>query len=123
MKRDMQLVREILLAVEQDTEPVGWIKDLSIPGREPAEISHHVKLLHQAGLLEAKDLSTLTTFEWAPQQLTWSGHELLDAIRHDTVWKKVTSIVVDKGGSIPFEILKELAIATTRTYFGVSAAG
>jgi hypothetical protein len=119
MKRDMELVRQILLKTEQNTEVDGWI-DLDIEGHAPEEVSYHVKLLADAGLLEAQDLTTTEEFEWKPKSLTWNGHEFLDAARNETIWKKTTEIVKDKGGSIPFEVLKDLLIKVATTFFGVS---
>jgi hypothetical protein len=47
------------------------------------------------------------------------GHEFLDAACNETVWKKTTEIITDKGGSIPFEVLKDLLIKGVATLFGV----
>jgi len=42
-------------------------------------------LLHEAGFIEAMDLSTLGGICWKPTRLTYNGHEFLDAARSDTV--------------------------------------
>ena len=118
MKRDMELVRRVLLEIEQSTNVDDWI-DLGIEGYSPEEISYHVKILAEAGLLEAQDLTTNDEFEWKPKSLTWKGHEFLDAARNETVWKKTTDLVKDKGGSIPFEVLKDLLIKVATTFFSV----
>lgn len=50
MKRDMNLIRKILLVVEEsDTAPADWV-DVDIPAHDPLEVSYHVKLLVEAGL-------------------------------------------------------------------------
>ena len=49
--------------------------------------------------------------------LTWQGHEFLDAIRNDTIWNKTKNVVAERGGAIPFELIKELAIKLARTAF------
>jgi DNA-binding transcriptional ArsR family regulator len=118
MKRDMELVRQVLLQTEKSVSVRGEI-DLNIEGYSPEEIYYHVKILSDAGLLEANDLTTYDGFEWRPKNLTWKGHEFLDAARNETVWKKTTEIVKDKGGSIPFEVLKDLLIKGVATVFGV----
>ena len=46
-------------------------------------------------------------------------HEFLDAIRNDTVWNKVKATVKEKGGAIPFEVLKLLAIQAAKSVFGI----
>jgi hypothetical protein len=41
--------------------------------------------------------------------LTWEGHEFLDKVRHDTVWKAITSEAKEKGLSATIGILSQLA--------------
>jgi len=70
MKRDPDLVREILLAIEKsDDEPMGWI-DLELPDRSAVEVAYHVQLLDEAGLLVAQELSTMGGYDWKPKRLT-----------------------------------------------------
>ncbi|WLD14661.1 DUF2513 domain-containing protein [Planctellipticum variicoloris] len=119
MKRDMELVREILLAIEASgEEPRGWTK-LSMPERDPVEVSYHVKLLHEAGLLHGINLSSSSGFCWAPKSLTWAGHEFLDAARNDTVWNRAMTILREKAATVPFEILKAVIIQQSKAFFGV----
>src|SRR5262245_38120038 len=100
MKRDMDLARTILEQVEEKSEGTGDVA-LDIPGRTQREISYHVMLLNQAGLLDAIDVSNSETgLYWLAVSLTYQGHEFLDAIRNDTVWNKVKQTVKEKGASI-----------------------
>ena len=118
MKRDLELVREILLAIEASGSTQGTI-DLSLPDRDPELVSYQVKLLSQAGLVDATDLSTMDGFEWVPRSLTWSGHEFLDAARNETVWNKAMSTLKDKATSVPFEIVKAVVIKACKDFIGV----
>jgi hypothetical protein len=119
MKRDMELVRQILLEIEEKGPPLG-IVDLSIPGHDAEEVSFHVVLLRDAGLVEAQDLTTMHGFDVRPRRLTWAGHEFLEAAKNDTVWNKAKEIVKEKGGAIPFEVLKALLVKLTSSLFGLS---
>ena len=117
MKRDMELVRKILLETEEAANnPIEWIV-LNIEGYDPALISYHVKIMKEAGLIDAENLTTLAHFEWQPKSLTWEGHEFLDAVRNETVWAKTKEVVKSKGGSVSFEVFKELAIHTFKSTF------
>ena len=117
MKRDMELVRKILLETEEAANnPIEWIV-LHIEGYDPACISYHVKIMQEAGLIDAENLTTLSHFEWQPKSLTWEGHEFLDAVRHETVWAKTQEVVQSKSGAVSFEVLKELAIQTFKSTF------
>jgi hypothetical protein len=119
MKRDMTLVREVLLAIEADSDEPGPM-NLEIEGFSPEEVSYHVKIMADAGLLEAIDASTQEDFSWAPTALTWQGHEFLDAVRNETVWQKTKQLVAEKGGSVPFEVLKALAVKIAGSLFGLN---
>jgi hypothetical protein len=118
MKRDLDLVRKILFEVEKSPTPWGWV-NLQIPGYSDEEISYHVKLLADAGLVQAKDLSSTAGFSWKPTALTWEGHEFLDAARNETVWNRTKEEVKQKGGAVSFEVLKHLLIKGVSALFGV----
>ena len=91
MKRDMDLIREVLLEVEKVEGWDDW-KQIEFKDRDPEEISYHVMLLAEAGLIEAKKICDGGA--WLPMRLTWEGHEFLDAARNDTVWKKTKDIIL-----------------------------
>ena len=118
MKRDMELIREIRLAVEEAPSPDDDI-ELILVDHAPEVVSYHVKLLHQAGLIEAVDRSTMDEFEWSPRSLTWSGHEFLDAARSSTVWQKTMSKLKEQAASAPFEIVKATLMHVYRESFGI----
>ena len=83
MKRDMALVREILLKVE--ALPFhGRFHDVEIKGHSDEDINYHIMLLDEAGFIEAEDLTNTSGVCWKPKRLTYHGHESLDAARSDT---------------------------------------
>lgn len=107
MHRDMDLIRKILLAIEAHPEPYSWDVPLDIPGCSEKEICYHVKLLEEAGLIEARIMTASGgVFKCAVNSLTWAGHEFLEAAREDSRWAKVKHLVVEKTGSLSFEVLK-----------------
>jgi hypothetical protein len=76
-------------------------------------------LFADAGLLEAKDQSTFGQYEWWPIVLTWQGHEFLDAVRNETVWSKTRELVTTNSGTVPFDVLKVIAVKVLSSMFGV----
>lgn len=88
MKRDMELVRKILLAVEASGTVEKPI-DLEFEGIDPKIVSYNVSKLYEAGLVSAIKFDLLQGPVWSPMSLTWSGHEFLDAARNETVWQRV----------------------------------
>lgn len=109
MRRDMDLCRLILLAIEANDEvPLGWIT-IDIEGRSPTEISYNVMQLADAGLIEARDLSAGDELDVRPVRLLWAGNEFLDAVRKDTIWNKAKDIVLSKSGGLAFDMIFETA--------------
>jgi YD repeat-containing protein len=103
----MDLVREILLEIE--SQPfTGEGLDLSIEGYTPEEITYHVMILCEAGLIDSEVLSTFSGTDWRPTRLTWDGHEFLAAARDESRWKTATSTVLEKAGGLAFEVLRQL---------------
>jgi Hypothetical protein (DUF2513) len=105
----MDLIRKILLAIEAHTKPGDWVK-LNIDGYAEEQIAYHVKLLAQANLVEANDVSSSSGFEWKAQNLTREGHEFLEASRDEGRWKKAKTLLMEKAGSLSYEILKEVLL-------------
>jgi hypothetical protein len=105
MKRDMDLIREILIKIEEF--PKHDMADIpKIEGYSDVEIYYHVMLLAKAGLIEAYDSSGGSQLIWFPKRLTWDGYEFLEAARDNTRWDNAKKFVLDKTGGIAFEILK-----------------
>lgn len=77
MKRDMDLVREILMKIEDLPHTCGF-HTIAVEGRHKGEISYHVLLLHEAGLIEAQNLTSQDGVDWKPKRLTYAGHEFLE---------------------------------------------
>jgi hypothetical protein len=105
MKLDPDLVRQILLKVEEFPFD-GSFHDVDIEGRTDNEISYHVMLLHEAGLMEALDLSSHSGVCWKPKRLTYIGHQFLDAARSDRVWQKAKAFTTTATGTLTLEGLK-----------------
>ena len=124
MKRDMELVREVLLAVEQ-LPPNRGGNNVEIPGRDEEEVNYHIGLLEQAGLLEVYTVGIANRaqpYRW-PTQLTWAGHDFLDAARNDSLWRKAVAKVKDEGGTWSIAILKSLLAKYAAEKLGISVPG
>ena len=117
MKRDGDLIRKILLKVEEkdDTEAD---RTFDVDGYTHEEVNYQLRLLDEAHLIDFLVIPTLEKRLW-PQALTWAGHDFLDAIRNDSVWSK-TKNTVKKAGSVTFEILKFLAGEYLKEKLGIS---
>jgi Hypothetical protein (DUF2513) len=106
MKRDMDLARQILFEIEKLPHGHDVIFQPEIERHSSDEISYHIMLLTQAAYIEGEE----TPDGWYAKTLTWQGHEFLDAAKDESRWNKAKKIVMDKGGAITFEMLKQLLL-------------
>jgi DNA-binding transcriptional ArsR family regulator len=101
MKRDMDLIRQILLKVEQNNDPNKAVI-VHIAGRSEGEVSYHILLLSQAGLVKALHIRDGNGDErWSVFHLTWQGHDFLDTIRvksqiKDRIKSQLTTKIKDQ---------------------------
>ena len=112
MKRDMDLCRKILFAIEDQYEDSDII-NLQVEGYRTAQVVYHCKLLEDAGLIEnyydSYGDDELEFF--CVGALTWEGHEYLDKIRSDTVWNQTKEVITKKGLPMVLDTIKQVATA------------
>jgi hypothetical protein len=124
MKRDWDTIREILAKLE-GSESNRAFQLSSFPPDRAAEISYNMELLIEAGLVEGSMSKAIGpgTHNFLARRLTWSGHEFLDSIRSDAVWKKTKSSFISNGISMTFDLVKsvasEVAAAMIKTSMGI----
>jgi hypothetical protein len=121
MKRDMNLVRKILLFVEA-LPPGNTSVDLVIAGHSPDEIEYHALMLVERGLLKDSGGLIVAHDELSvfPDALTFEGHDFLGAVRNDTVWRKTMDKVGSAVGSTSLEIIKAVAQSYAKQLLGIS---
>jgi hypothetical protein len=98
MKRDMDLVRKILLVLEE--HPHGFApQHLAIEGFTEDQIGYHIYLMGQANLLTVSKTTTLadTSPQAIPLSITWQGHEFLANAKEEGRWLQAKSIVKAAG--------------------------
>jgi hypothetical protein len=108
MKRDADLVRQILLKIEASS-PDDNLSELSVEGYSPEQVTYHLTLLQEAGLIAAVDISGYEGEAWIPTRLTWHGHEFLDAARDEKRWRKV-KLAMSKTGGVVVSVAEQLLI-------------
>lgn len=110
MKRDMELCRKILFAIEEQYVDTS-IEDLEIPGYTANQVAYHCQILENAGLVSyyhsESDEEGLEFFEVG--SLTWEGHDFLDKIREDTVWNRTKNIITEKGLPMILDVVKQVS--------------
>jgi hypothetical protein len=124
MKRDMGLIREIMLHIEAEPYVDRYV-EVTIDGRTAEKVGYHVKLMYQAGLVEADNTEGVDRADasgWKPVCLTREGHEFLDSSREPGAWEK-TKPLRDKAGGLAFDVLKTALIEVSKRAALAALAG
>lgn len=102
MKRDMSIIRELLLHLEKDENGLlgGRNKTahdplFKIEGQHPDTIHYHLLLLSDGGYL---NLQWQNSTDFRYFGITWKGHDFLDSIRDPEIWKKTVGAAEHAGG-------------------------
>lgn len=115
MKRDWDTIRDVLTKLEELPGPADVLDLSKFPTDRAAEISYHVELLIDAGLVEGEMSRNLDSgpADFYAERLTWDGHEFLDSVRSDTVWNKTKKSFIANGISMTFDTIKSVASEVT----------
>ena len=106
MKRDMDLIRRIILTLDEHDDPLSSM--MGLPGVDDAIFKYHASLIIEAGLATgvSQEFQDGGCKVWL-RRLTWAGHDFADAIRSETVWKAAVDNVIKPTASWTFGILLE----------------
>ena len=125
MKRDMDLIRDLLLGIEQDERLDGTIfiapdeSDnlgvIGITNHSAEEVAYHLMMLMEAGLIKGN-----STMEQMPavSRLTWEGHEFLDNIKDQSIWGKTKERLKGLPG-VGIAVIGEVAKAELKKHLGL----
>ena len=122
MKGDMELRREILIAMEEHEH--GYAPQaIDIDGYTEDQIGYHIWLMgeKQAGLLKVSDASSMDmdSPDANPISMLWEGYEFLEAARKPERWEAATDKVKKTGAAMTFEILKAVLMALSKEALGL----
>ncbi|MEX1036889.1 MAG: DUF2513 domain-containing protein [Sneathiella sp.] len=123
MKRDMDIIRDTMLALEKDNDldGVGFYafseNEPVIERADPKVAFYHLQLCVAGGLLD--DNGQEVVGHVVIRGLTWEGHDFLDAVRDDNIWAEVKSVVKKQGYELTFDVAKSLAMRLLSTSIGL----
>ena len=143
MKREWDLLREQLLAIEEDkdfdTAILGSVPDepkwknyevwedfekaQAEYRRADARVFNHLEMLVDNGYVEGLNLGRSAdghsfTINLASPRLTMAGHDLLDTMRSEPLWDKIKSTAKTKGLELTFDTIKGLAGVALKSLIG-----
>jgi hypothetical protein len=109
MRRDPDLIRAILLAIEAD-ERCDVLRIPDVDGYPDEAVHFHARLLVEKGFLRTYFPDRSRNQPWTCIRLTWEGYDFLDNIRDPAIWRAVKRASV-KIGSWSIETLATVARA------------
>jgi len=120
MKRDMDLIRALLLHFEAKGNQEHEL-NTAIDGYDSNVIGYHLNLMYDAGLITAEPFTSSTSsrvYKVVPFGLTWQGHEFLDAARDNKVWETTRKKIISAVAEVPFSLLRDLLLLTLKQQLG-----
>ncbi|MCW0020045.1 DUF2513 domain-containing protein [Rhizobium sp. BT-226] len=110
MKRDMDLVRDLLMQIEEFDQGLGGDVEIEAENHEPQVIAEHLRLLVEARLIEGDAVpDDQYAFDHiVPTRLTWSGHDFLESVRDAEIWRKTKEGALSAKG-FTLDLLQDLA--------------
>ena len=111
MKLNWDAMRAIMLKVEALPSEDSHIESSAIEGLDAEAAAYHMRLLIEAGYARGGCREAIGPPWCYVTRLTWSGHELLDAIRRDSVWHRVRTIARERGVDLSFDVIMMIARA------------
>jgi hypothetical protein len=106
MKRDMDLIRDIMLEIEDGrkvfeirsdamSEALGVPNEGSLSREEAERWSHHL------GLISGNEFVIFRRAAggfWVVESISWKGHDFIDAVRDPEIWSQTKSGIEKVGG-------------------------
>jgi hypothetical protein len=102
MKRDMDLIREILIEVEKVPALVMW-ESRPLLGYNDEEVFAHIELAREAGLVEASLMSGACAII---QRITNDGYDFLEASKQPTLWQQAKDRITAAGLPVTIAVAK-----------------
>ena len=119
MQRDMDLVRQILLFMEQHEH--GSAPKIEISNYTPEQIGFHIWLMIDGGLIDGIETTTHgdPSPVAIPLRIKWAGYEFLATAKDNATWRKVMNTVLAKAGGTAFEVLKAALLSEAKRNLGL----
>ena len=119
MKRDLDLVRQLMLQIES-LPPIPPVQYRAGEVEDPVLLKH-LEMLIASGLVAGKisqshgtrgDVISITG-------LTWEGHEWVEMVRSQALWNEIKSRLLERAGVMTYELTKLVARQILSTRLGL----
>ncbi|MSS11741.1 DUF2513 domain-containing protein [Clostridium sp. WB02_MRS01] len=110
MKRDMELVRKVLIKIEETVNNTAEY-NIKVDDYSMDQIAYHCALLFEGGFIHDYEgqYGSGELYSFGVGRLTWEGHDFLDKIRSDTVWNKTKETITKQGLPMVIDVIKDIS--------------
>ena len=125
MKRDLSLMRDILLRIEafEPTDDHQMIRLLDFKDlcSDLPKLSLQIELLSDARFIEIESETSLSRYikDFTISRITFDGYEYLESVRDDTIWTSVKNHLSQIGGDASVDVVKTLASSLVLKQLGL----
>lgn len=112
MRLNDDLIRDLLIYIEENGDGKNKIHNINIAGFTENEIDYHIALLFEEGYILAHSMPISGKIERSiiPIRLTMTGHSYLENIRNKYIWQEIKRDMEIKGlKSTSLDIIKDFA--------------
>lgn len=111
MKRDWDLIRHILTALENEPDADVKLMAKDFPEWPSEAVDYHLWLLIQSGLIigNCNHDTPRRGFRCYGVCMTWAGQEFLAAVKSDTAWRRIKTLLKEKAADLSYEAIKTVA--------------
>lgn len=110
MKRDMDLIREIMQDIERTPAGEIWDGEKFAASRNRADVVYTVRLLEQHGFISecTDDTFNGIDFRGCRVDILPPGYDFLDASRNNTLWQKFKDKIKNETPAFTLKLAVEL---------------
>lgn len=122
MKRNLDIIREILLFCEQKNPNRVYTDELAdLLDVDFDTVSYHLQLLDDCGYIEADTTPAPNTMmpNFIINRMTSWGHDYLDTVRDDDVYKETKKKLGSKFASMTLDVVKSVATDVIKGQLGI----
>lgn len=117
MKRDMDLIRRIMLRIEEKADLKHEI--MTIEGEDEERVGHHIDMLYKSGFIDGlrhQPMSSPFGIVMV-KDLSWDGHEFIAALRNDTVFGRLKETFTPAElSSTSLKVIAEVSLEMTKVW-------
>lgn len=111
MQRNWDIIRKILIEIESLPTEDSVFSSNELQGVDAEAVAYHMRLLLEAQLIVGGCRNAVGPPFCHAGRLTWEGHEFLDKIKNETLWRQIKATARTKGVDLSFTVIKDLAKA------------